>query len=62
MYNSPMDGAELYEMLTEELDTEGIQALPWEELNDRYKIAWGKLARRLDREQPRQAMLSSYPD
>jgi hypothetical protein len=57
-----MDGAELYEMLTEELDTEGIQALPWEELNDRYKIAWGKLARRLDREQPRQAMLSSYPD
>jgi hypothetical protein len=58
-----MDAAELYYMYAEELDTEGIQTLPWEDVDDRCKIAWGKLARRLPREfAPRQAMLSAYPD
>lgn len=63
VYNSRMDGEELYRMLIEELEPEGITARPWEALNDRARIAWGKLARRLDREQaPRQGMLSAYPD
>lgn len=58
-----MDGAELYEMLTEELASEAIPAKAWEDLHDRQRIAWGKLARRLEHEQaPRQGMLSAYPD
>lgn len=57
-----MDAAELYVIYAEELDTEGIQALPWEQLDPRYQIAWGKLARRLERERRGQQMLSAYPD
>lgn len=58
-----MDAAELYAIYAEELESENIECLPWESLADRYRIAWGKLARRIERESaPRQAMLSAYPD
>lgn len=50
-------------MLVEELESEGITARPWEALNDRSQLAWGKLARRLARDRaPAQGMLSAYPD
>lgn len=50
-------------MLVEELESEGVTPRPWEALNARTQIAWGKLARRLEREaRPAQGSLSSYPD
>jgi hypothetical protein len=61
-----MDGPELYAMLTEELDAEGIQAREWGALADRAQLAWLKLARRITREMrpspSAQPMLSEYPD
>lgn len=50
-------------MLVEELESEGLVARPWEDLSDRQRIAWGKLARRIETQHtPRQPMLSAYPD
>lgn len=57
-----MDGPELYAMLVEELDAEGVQAKEFEALPERAQMAWGKLAIRLERERRGQQMLSAYPD
>lgn len=57
-----MDGAELYAMLAEELDAEGVAAKDWDALAARAQIAWANLARRLERERRGQQMLSAYPD
>lgn len=58
-----MDPDDLYAMFTEELGSEGFERDPWEDLPPREQIAWGKLARRIEREQtPAQGMLNAYPD
>jgi hypothetical protein len=42
-----VDAKELYALYREQLESEGVESDPWEELEPSDQIAWGKLYRTL---------------
>jgi hypothetical protein len=52
---SPTNAIELYRWFCEEMDSEGRDARAWATLDPGTQIAWGKLYRRLLRENPQRA-------